>query len=203
MGKSCCENKSSELSALLKKQGGVLKTVLIVNALMFFVEFISGILVQSTALMADSLDMLGDASVYAFSLYVLHKGARWRARAGYAKGLVMAAFAVVVLSQALYRYANQAIPEAFAMGLVGALALGANFFCLVLLYQHRSDDINMRSTWICSRNDITANLTVILASWLVLVFHSGVPDLIAGSAIAGLFMWSAKDVISQARHELQ
>ncbi len=202
MGKSCCESKSTELAALHEKQGGVLKAVLVVNAVMFAVELTAGIFARSTALMADSLDMLGDASVYAFSLYALHKGFQWRARAGYAKGVVMALFAVVVLGQAVYRFVTQVTPEAATMGAIGAVALSANLFCLVLLFRHRSDDINMRSTWLCSRNDIVANFGVILASWLVAVFQSGVPDLVVGTAIAALFLWSSKDIIWEARLEL-
>lgn len=202
MGKSCCENKSTELAALHEKQSGVLKAVLAINALMFVIELTFGIFARSTALMADSLDMLGDAGVYAFSLYALHKGAQWRARAGYAKGVVMALFAVAVLGQAVYRFISQTTPEASTMGFIAALALAANLYCLVLLYRHRSDDINMRSTWLCSRNDIVANFGVIGASWLVAVFQSGVPDLLVGTAIAGLFLWSSKDVIWEARLEL-
>jgi Co/Zn/Cd efflux system component len=202
MGKSCCENKSTELAALREKQAGVLKAVLIINAVMFAIELTAGILARSTALVADSLDMLGDASVYAFSLYALHKGAQWRTRAGYAKGVVMALFGTAVLGQAIYRFMLQTTPEAFTMGVVAAVALAANLFCLFLLYSHRSDDINMRSTWLCSRNDIVANTGVIAASWFVAVLHSGIPDLLIGSVIAGLFLWSSKSVISEARREL-
>lgn len=202
MGINCCENKSDELVELQKKQEGVLKIVLAVNALMFVVEMTSGVLARSTALMADSLDMLGDAGVYAFSLYVLHKGILWRARAGYAKGLVMAFIAALVLVQTIYRFFNQTTPEAFTMGLVAIFALAANIFCLVLLYSHRSDDINMRSTWLCSRSDIIANLGVVAASGLVAFFQSGLPDLLVGAAIAGLFFWSSKDVILQSRLEI-
>lgn len=202
MAKSCCESKYTELAALHQKQASVLKAVLIINAAMFVVELTSGILAQSMALMADSLDMLGDASVYAFSLYALNKGAQWRARAGYAKGVIMALFAAVILGQTLYRFLGQTTPEAHLMGIVAALALVTNLFCLVLLYSHRSDDINMRSTWLCSRNDIVANLGVIAASGLVAFFQSGWPDLLVGTAIAGLFLWSSRDVISEARSEL-
>lgn len=202
MGKSCCESKSTELAALQQKQAGLLKIVLAINAVMFVIELTSGIFARSTALMADSLDMLGDAAVYAFSLYALHKGALWRARAGYSKGIVMAFFAVVVLGQAIYRFVAQTTPEASTMGTVAALALAANLYCLFLLYAHRSDDINMKSTWLCSRNDIVANLGVIIASGLVAFFQSGVPDLLVGTAIAGLFLWSSRDVIVEARNEL-
>lgn len=203
MGKSCCENKSTELAALHEKQAGVLKVVLFVNAAMFVVELTAGLLARSTALTADSLDMLGDAAVYGFSLYALHKGAMWRARAGYMKGIVMALFAVGVLGQAIYRFINQTTPDASTMGMIAILALAANLYCLFLLYSHRSDDINMRSTWLCSRNDIVANFGVIAASWLVTVFQSGIPDLLVGTAIAGLFLWSSKDVIREARIELE
>ncbi len=202
MGINCCENKSNELIALHKKQAGVLKAVLAINSAMFLFEIFAGIFSHSTALIADSLDMLGDASVYAFSLYALNKGAQWRTRAGYAKGVIMACFAFAVLSQATYRFFYQTTPEAFTMGAVAFLALAANIFCVILLFSRRSDDINMRSTWVCSRNDIVANLGVILASWLVVVFESGIPDLIVGAAIAGLFLWSSKHVIWEARLEL-
>lgn len=202
MGKNCCENKSTELAALHQKQGGVLKAVLLINSFMFVVEINAGIFARSTALVADSLDMLGDASVYAFSLYALHKGARWRAHAGQAKGIVMAVFGIAVLGQAIYRFAMQTTPESITMGITAALALAANLFCLLLLYRHRSDDINMRSTWLCSRNDIAANLGVIAASWFVAIFQSGIPDLLIGTLIAGLFLWSSKDVILGARQEL-
>lgn len=202
MGKRCCESKSAGLAELHKKQSGVLKIVLAINAAMFVIEMTSGIFARSTALMADSLDMLGDAAVYAFSLYVLQRGAEWRARAGYAKGIVMAFFAMVVLGQAIYRFIVETTPEASIMGAIALLALTANLYCLFLLYSHRSDDINMKSTWLCSRNDIVANLGVALASWLVAVFQSGLPDLLVGTAIAGLFLWSSKEVIREARHEL-
>jgi len=202
MGKSCCENKSGELQALRKKQAWVLKVVLAINATMFFVEFGFGWISRSTALMADSLDMLGDASVYGFSLYVLNKGSQWRARAGLAKGLVMAVFGLVVLGQALYRFFSQTVPEAQTMGIIAGLALSANLVCLYLLYSHRSDDINMKSTWLCSRNDIVANCGVLAAGALVSIFNSGIPDLMMGVAIATLFLWSSRDVIVEARSEL-
>ncbi|MBX3018835.1 MAG: cation transporter [Bdellovibrionaceae bacterium] len=202
MGKSCCENKSSELAALRQKQAGILKIVLVVNAVMFAVELGFGWISRSTALMADSLDMLGDASVYAFSLYALHKGAVWRARAGYAKGVIMAVFGAAVLGQAIFRYMTQTVPLAETMGAIGVVALAANLYCLLLLYRHRSDDINMKSTWLCSRNDIIANAGVIGASGLVAYFNSGLPDLLVGAAIAGLFLWSSIQVIVEARGEL-
>lgn len=203
MGKSCCEAKSAEIAKLREKQGTVLKWVLGINALMFVVEFTFGWLSRSSALMADSLDMFGDAAVYGFSLFALNRGAIWRARAGLSKGVIMAIFGFVVLGQATYRFLTASVPVAETMGVIGAVALVANAICLVLLYSHRADDINMRSTWLCSRNDIVSNVGVIIASVLVGLLNSGWPDLIVGVAIACLFLKSAYEVINEAKDELR
>lgn len=202
MGKSCCEAKSKELDQLRVKQGTVLKWVLAINAIMFFIEFSTGLLSRSSALMADSLDMFGDAAVYGFSLYALNRGSVWRARAGLSKGIIMALFGLVVLGQTIYRLTTALVPEASAMGLIGSIALAANFACLIMLYQHRSDDINMRSTWLCSRNDIIANCGVLCASVLVAYTNSGIPDLVVGISIATLFLKSAFQVIVEAKLEI-
>ncbi|MCB0421288.1 MAG: cation transporter [Bdellovibrionales bacterium] len=198
MSKSCCENKISELSLLQKSQRNVLRIVLLINALMFVVEYISGILSKSSALTADSLDMLGDALVYGFSLYVLNKGDVWRSRAGLLKGLLMISFGLFVLGQTIYRFMQMELPVAEAMGIIGGLALVANLTCLVLLYRHRSDDINMRSTWICSRNDIVANSGVLIASGLVALTGSIWPDTVIGLIVAVLFLKSSFGVISES-----
>lgn len=203
MGKGCCEAKSAELAKLREKQGTVLKWVLGINALMFFVEFGFGWLSRSSALMADSLDMFGDAAVYGFSLFALNRGAIWRARAGLSKGVIMAISGFVVLGQATYRFLTASVPVAETMGVIGAVALAANAICLVLLYSHRADDINMRSTWLCSRNDIVSNVGVIVASVLVGLLNSGWPDLVVGVAIACLFLKSAYEVINEAQDELR
>ena len=203
MSSSCCENKAEELDLLRRSQKSVLVWVLIINATMFVVEFVFGWISQSTALMADSLDMFGDATVYAFSLYVIYKGPVWRARAGLLKGMIMAFFGVFVLGQALYRLRIGIVPEGVTMGLIGGLALAANLVCLALLYRHKSDDINMRSTWLCSRNDIVANLSVLVASAIVVWTESLWPDTVVAVAIAGLFLKSAFHVIFEANQELK
>ncbi len=203
MGKSCCEAKSAELTKLREKQGSVLKWVLAINAFMFVVEFGFGLLSRSSALMADSLDMFGDAAVYAFSLFALNRGVIWRARAGLSKGLVMAIFGVIVLAQTVYRFLIASVPVAETMGIIATIALAANIACLIMLSRHRTDDINMRSTWLCSRNDIISNVGVIAASILVGLLNSGWPDLIIGVAIAILFLKSAFQVIVEARDELR
>ena len=199
----CCNDKGCELEALRGRQGSVLKIVLAINAVMFLVEGTAGLLAHSTALLADSLDMLGDALVYGFSLYVLSLGGRWQAVSALFKGAVMAAFGVFVLGSALYKIFFPVLPIAEAIGIVGIIALGANSICLALLWRHRSDDINMSSVWLCSRNDIIANTSVLLAGAGVWLTGSGWPDIIIGLAIAALFLRSAMHVISRALSHLK
>lgn len=202
MGQSCCENKKHELVKLRESQAKVLKIVLVINALMFFVEFTFGYISKSSALMADSLDMFGDAAVYAFSLYAIHKAAIWRSRAGLAKGIIMALLGMFILGEVFVKIIMGTIPEAQTMTLIGSLALAANFACVVLLYKHRSDDINLRSTWLCSRNDIIANIAVLTASGLVAITGSAIPDIAVGLGIAFLFLRSAHLVIREAQAEI-
>ena len=202
MADSCCEGKSDELVGLREKQARVLWIVLAVNAVLFVAEFGVGWAAHSTALLADSLDMLGDALVYAFSLWVLHRGTRWRARAALSKGLVQAAFGIFVLGQAAWKLGGSAEVDASAMGVMGMLALAGNSWCFYLLCSHRSDDLNMRSTWLCSRNDLVANTAVLGAAALVALLNSKWPDVIVGVAIAALFLRTAVTVIGEARREL-
>lgn len=200
--KRCCENKSKELELLKGKQATVLKVVLAINAFMFVIEFGGGVISKSSALLADSLDMFGDATVYAFSLYVLNKSQLWRARAGLLKGIIMAAFGIGILFQLVVRILTLEVPVSETMGLVGFMALFANLWCLYLLYSHRQDDINMKSTWMCSKNDIIANCGVLLASYLIAVTQSAWPDWIVGSAISLLFLSSAYEVIKASFAEM-
>lgn len=200
---SCCENKAGELVQLRDKQSRVLYAVLAVNAAMFVVEFVAGWLIRSTALLGDSLDMLGDASVYALTLFVLHRGVRARAAAALVKGGFMLLFGAAVVTDAAYKLYVGEVPAANWMGLIGLLALIANGVCFFLLYAHRSDDLNMRSTWLCSRNDLVANASVIAAAVLVAFTGSLWPDVVVGVAIAVLFLHSAVPVIREAWNEWQ
>jgi cation diffusion facilitator family transporter len=193
----CCDNEV-EIARLRGRQAVVLKVVLALNAAMFVIEVFAGILAGSTALLADSLDMLGDALVYGLSLYVIAKNEQWRAIAVLTKGLIMAAFGLGVLSDAIYKGFHPFVPVAATMGVIGLLALAANTACLVLLWRHRQDDLNMRSTWLCSRNDVIANFSVLLAAVGVWSLNSMWPDLLIGSMIAILFLHSAFSVIKES-----
>jgi cation diffusion facilitator family transporter len=198
---ACCETKSEELSILGGKHKNVLKTVLAINALLFLVGMTAGILAQSTALLADSLDMLGDSFVYGFSLYVLWRSAEWKAMAAIVKGVVMALFGIGVLTEAVHKVLTNAVPAAEMMGIVGALALVGNAVCFFALYRYRSDDLNMRSTWLCSRNDIIANTAVLGAAGAVALTGSFWLDLIVGGAIAILFLRTAWTVLEESVRE--
>lgn len=195
---SCCEQKACDLASLRQKQAGVLKIVLAINGIMFLVEMTSGILWRSTSLLADSLDMFGDAVVYAFTLFVLNRSERWRAGAALLKGGIMVAFGLAVLAEAFFKVGHDILPVGLGISGMGVVALAANTVCLVLLMRHKNDDINMRSTWVCSRNDIVANVGVIGAGGLVLMFQSKWPDVVVGLCVASVFLISAFGVLKEA-----
>jgi Co/Zn/Cd efflux system component len=169
---------------------------------MFVLEFGAGLSSGSSALLADSLDMLGDSLVYAFSLFVVHRSLTWRARAALLKGAIMAAFGLAVLFETTLKLRMAAPPVVPTMATFGALALAANALCFSLLWRHRADDINLRSTWLCSRNDLIANVAVLGAAALVAWSSSGWPDIFVGLGIAILFLRTAAVVLREAFAEL-
>jgi Co/Zn/Cd efflux system component len=148
--------------------------------------------------LADALDMLGDALFYGFSLFVVARSVRWQAGAALAKGGFMLAFGLAVMGEALYKVAHPVVPDFEAMGIVGGIALLANLCCFVLLYRHRGDNLNMSSTWLCSRNDLIANAGVLAAAGATYMLDSRWPDILVGATIASLFLGSALHVIAQA-----
>lgn len=202
MGSSCCDNKSEDLKALVQSQSRVLWIVLAINLTMFFVEFIYGYISHSQSLMADSLDMLGDALAYASSLYVINLSLKAKAKASIFKALLMLFTGLAVLIESLYSFYNPSLPAHQTMGMVALVALVMNAFCLYLLTRHKNDDINFKSVWLCSRNDIISNVSVILASFLVFTFKSHWPDLIVAVGITVLFIKSSLSVFIEARKEL-
>ena len=194
----CCEDKASELVAIRSQHVRVLWTVLAIKALLFVIEFGAGILSGSSALLADSLDMLGDALVYGFSLFVVGRSLAWSARAALLKGLVMAFFGVGVLLEVAFKLTASAPPVVPIMAVIGSLAFAGNALCFSLLWRHRADDINLRSTWLCSRNDLIANGFVLAAAALVAWSGSRWPDILVGLGIAILFLRTASLVIRES-----
>lgn len=187
----CCEDRSCALDQLRGRQSSTLKTVLWINAVMFVVVLAAALYASSTALLADSLDNLGDALTYAFSLYAVGRGVRAKGMVSMFKGALILGAALFVVAQIAYRILHPEVPLFGTMGAVGALALAANGVCLALLWRHRDEDVNMSSVWECSRNDIASNLAVLLAAFSVWLAGSGWPDLLIGSLLALLFLRSA------------
>ena len=190
---ACCE-----VRPIGERQRRILHVVLWINAVMFVVEFLAGVAGHSTALLSDSADMLGDALVYGVSLYAIARGPVWQTRAALLKGVIMAAFAAGIVVEVLVKLARGVTPSADVMSGIGLLALAANAVVLAFLWRRRADDLNMRSVWLCSRNDVIANVAVLLAAAGVGLTDSAWPDIIVGLAIAGLFATSAVDVIRSA-----
>ncbi|WP_243397449.1 cation transporter [Crocosphaera subtropica] len=175
---------------------------MVINAVMFLVEFSGGIKASSLSLTGDSLDMLGDALVYGCSLYVIQKGKKVQAQAAILKGGIIFMSAIAVFARATYQLFAQTVPTVQLMSGLGLLALVANLICFLLLIRHRNDNINMSSVWLCSRNDIIANTSVLLTAGLVFLTGSFLPDFILGLFLTVVFAKSAGKVLTQARAEL-
>lgn len=199
MGDTCCHNKTEDLKILAEKQVKVLWIVLLINLMMFLVEFGYGLYFESSALTGDSLDMLSDSIAYGSSIFVVGRTDLAKARASTLKAYLMIAMGLMVAGQAFYRLFFDAFPVPIGMGLVGVIALVANIICLFLLSRHRSDDINFSSVWICSRNDIIANISVLIAAGLVALSGTRWPDIIVGFGIAILFLKSAFFILNEVR----
>ncbi|NWO09338.1 cation transporter [Chromohalobacter salexigens] len=200
---ACCCDSSSPSPHTAPRYRRVLWIALLVNAGMFGVEMLAGMKADSTSLMADSLDFLGDAANYAISLGVLGMGLLWRARASLVKAATLAGFGVVVLGVTLHNLFAGSYPDAPTMGAVGVLALLANLAVLLLLMRYREGDSNMRSVWICTRNDVIGNGAVLLAALGVFGSGTALPDLIVGGVFAFLSLSGGWKIARQARGELR
>ena len=194
----CCEDKTCAIDALRERQSSTLKIVLAINAVMFVVELAAGVMARSTALMSDALDNLGDALTYGLSLYAVARGPRAKAGVALFKGALILLAGLFVLGQVAYRLIVPAEPIFEAMGAISLLALAANGVCLVLLWKHRREDVNMSSVWECSRNDIASNIAVMVAAAGVWLTSSRWPDLLVGGLLALLFLRSAFRVLRDA-----
>jgi Co/Zn/Cd efflux system component len=198
----CCDNECA-LDARRERQRATLRLVLGINAAMFVVIAVAAFYGRSSALLADSLDNLGDALTYGLSLYAVSRGAAVKARVALFKGGLIFLAACAVAVQVLYRLVVPGVPLFEVMGAFSLLGLGANSLCLYLLWRHRREDVNMSSVWECSRNDIAANLSVFVAAGAVWLTGSGWPDILVALGLVVLLMRSALRVISSARAALR
>jgi Co/Zn/Cd efflux system component len=177
--------------------------VLAINAAMFLLEIGAGLAAGSASLQADALDFLGDAGNYAISLFVVGMALRYRAMAALAKGATMGVFGLWVIGITVWHAIHGTLPQAFTMGMIGFTALVANAVSFGVLWAHRGGDSNMRSAWICTRNDVIGNFAVLLAAIGVFGTGTGWPDLIVAAIMGALALQGAIVVFRQALAELQ
>lgn len=198
---ACCPVPQASNSSPAFKR--VLWIALIVNAVMFVVEMAASRAGDSVALQADALDFLSDAANYAISLFVLDHALSTRAKASLIKGYSMGLFGLFVIFAAAYNALMGSQPEALTMGLVGSLALAANLFVAILLFRYRNGESNMRSIWLCTRNDVIGNLAVVAAGVGVFASATRWPDLFVAALMAFLAISSARQIVIQAHSELR
>lgn len=198
---NCCgSNKPIHQSPKYKK---ALWIVLILNLSMFFVEIVMGVKSGSTSLLSDSLDFLGDSANYLISLIVLPMALSYRAKASMVKGLTMGGFGLFILMTTIYRVFYGEMPSYSEISIVGFLALLVNVSALLILLKFRDGDSNVRSVWVCSRNDAIGNVAVILAGMAVYFFQSKYPDLIVAFVLAFLALQASQEIIKRAWAELK
>ncbi|MCW8888738.1 MAG: cation diffusion facilitator family transporter [Gammaproteobacteria bacterium] len=190
---------SVEISS--KEESKVLITLLVINAMMFVVEIVLGVLSESTALIADSMDMLADATVYGIGLYAVGKAAIVKIKAAHISGLFQIVLGTAVAIDVIRRTIIGSEPESSLMIMVGIAALVANLICLRLISKHRDGEVHMRASWIFSKNDVIANIGIIVGGALVYLFDSRFPDLIIGLAISILVIHGGIHIIKDAANE--
>ena len=199
MSEHCCHALAPGADPRYRR---VLWIALVVNAAMFFVEFGASATSGSAALAADAVDFAGDAANYGLSLAAIAAGGLWASRSALAKGLAMGSYGIGVLAFCAWRIHTGTPPEPFTMGVIGTLALAANLWVAWLLYAYREGDANMRSVWLCTRNDAISNLAVLAAAAGVFGTGSFWPDVSVAALMASLALVSARSVILHARSEL-
>ncbi len=198
----CCDNNCA-LDARRIRQRGTLRIVLGINGVMFLVIAAAALYGESAALLADSLDNLGDAFTYGLSLYAVSRSGAVKAKVALFKGGLIFLAACAVVAQIAYKFFVPSVPIFEVMGAFSLLGLIANSLCLYLLWRHRHEDVNMSSVWECSRNDIASNLSVFVAAGAVWLTGSGWPDILVALGLVLLLMRSAIRVISSALAELR
>jgi len=192
-----------EIEITDKEQARTLIILLVINGLMFFAEITVGILADSTALIADSLDMLADASVYAIGLYAVGKTLGVKAKAAHLSGIFQIMLGIGVLLDIIRRAVLGSEPEPNFMLVVGLIALVANSICLMLIHKHREGEVHMRASWIFSKNDVIANVGIIISALLVMLLDSRWPDLIIGVLIVAVVVRGGLSIIKQANVEMK
>jgi Co/Zn/Cd efflux system component len=202
MSDCCSGGCSAEKPPVDPKYRRVLWIALFINAAMFAVELTGGWRAGSVSLLADAVDFFGDAANYGLSLFVLALAPIWRSRAALIKGLTMGSYGLFVLGATLWNLTRGVVPEHTTMGLIGTLALLANLSVAVLLFAYRNGDSNMRSVWLCTRNDAIGNIAVLLAALGVFGTGAGWPDIVVAAIMGVLGLTAARSVIAQARREL-
>lgn len=198
----CCDNNCA-IDALRVRQRGTLRIVLGINGVMFLVIAVAALYGNSTALLADSLDNLGDALTYGLSLYAVSKSGAVKAKVALFKGGLIFLAACAVVAQVAYKFFVPSVPIFEVMGAFSLLGLIANSLCLYLLWRHRHEDVNMSSVWECSRNDIATNLSVFVAAGAVWLTGSGWPDILVALGLVWLLLRSSIRVVSSAMVELR
>lgn len=201
MGDSCCAAPGVD-ALVTRRYRRALWIALLVNVTLFVIEIVAGWRGRSVSLLADAIDFFGDAANYAISLLVFSLGGLWRSRTALAKGATMAAYGLFILGRTAWAAEHGTVPHAQLMGLVSIVALVANVSVALMLYRFREGDADMRSVWLCSRNDAIGNIAVLLAALAVSATGTGWPDLVVAAAMALLALVSARSVIRHARAEL-
>ena len=200
MSVHCCTPERPELSDSRYRR--VLWAALVINGTMFLVEIVAGVMARSVSLQADALDFLGDVANYGISLFVIGMALRYRAKAALIKGATMGLFGLWVSGAVVWHAFYRTLPHAITMGEVGLAALVANAVVFGLLWTSRKGDSNMRSAWLCSRNDVIGNLAVLIAAAGVFGTGTGWPDVIVAAIMGGLGLQGAAQVIRHALEEL-
>ena len=203
MSAHCCSPSATSSAPADPRYRRALWIALILNAVMFAVELGAAWASASVSLLADSIDFMGDAGNYALSLAVLGMAASSRARAALFKGACMGAFGIFVIAQAIWNLQAGVVPEPATMGVVGFAALAVNAGVATMLYRFRAGDANMRSVWLCSRNDALGNAAVMLAALGVFGTGSAWPDLLVAGVMAVLALGGSWSVVRQARGEMR
>lgn len=203
MSDDCCSDHCTPGVPPTDRYRRVLIIALVLNALMFGAELAASWWSGSVSLLADSIDFFGDAVNYGISLVVLSMGLVWRAGAAMAKGIVMFSFGVFVLARAGWGFVDGAAPEPFTMGATAILAFAVNMGVAWMLYAWREGDANMRSVWLCSRNDAISNIAVFVAAFAVMATGMPWPDLVVALVMGLLALTAGTSVVRQARAELR